>query len=69
MWTVKLTDARKNLSGLEKASISTFIEYTKTEAAFLELEWYNRRQYLAGLNKKKYIEPVMHAFPGSHKLI
>jgi hypothetical protein len=28
-----------------------------------KLEWYNWRQYLAGLNKEKYIEPVMHAFP------
>lgn len=54
-----------SISGLEKASTNTFIEYTKTEeAAFLELEWYNRQQYLAGLNKEKYIEPVMHAFLG-----
>jgi hypothetical protein len=53
-----------SISGLEKASANTFIEYTKTEdSAILELEWYNRQQYLAGLSKEKYLEPVIRVFP------
>jgi hypothetical protein len=27
------------------------------------LEWYNRQQYLAGLSKEKYLEPVIRVFP------
>jgi hypothetical protein len=30
----------------------------------MELKRYKRYQYLASLNKEKYIELVMHAFPG-----